>query len=386
MTQMQTVESRPPSLHQTGRTGAVCLYTPSFDPSGMGRHMLDLATELALTRDVSLLAWGTPAGTRLLTAAERGGVRTCALPPPRDPGFGPAVTCFLRRHPAEVFHVHVGTGREDFDGARAARAAGVPVVLQTQHLPWLLSQEHKQRPFFRGLREVDHVLTVSRAQRATYAAIGLPATATSTVPNGVAARTAVPGRLAARRELGLTPDQPVVLTVGRLTVMKGQRHLLDALPELTARVPDLAVVLVGDGHLRETLGKQAADLGVAHVVRFAGQRSDARALLDAADVFVLPSLTEGMPLAVLEAMEAGLPVVATRAIGVEEVVDDGVTGLLVPIGDPRALAAALDRLLGDAPLRARLGAAGRDRYLSSFTAARTAREVARVYDAVVAAR
>ncbi|MCW2779122.1 MAG: glycosyl transferase group 1 [Frankiales bacterium] len=376
---MQTLSPgpRPPSL---------CLYTPSFDPSGMGRHMLDLAAEMVGDRDVSLLAWGTPAGQRLLDAAAALGVRTAALPHPRDPGFAAAVTAFLRAHPADVFHVHVGTGREDFDGARAARAAGVPVVLQTQHLPWLMGQDRKARAFFRSLDAVDHVLTVSHAQRRTYARLGLDPARTSTVANGVRPRTTVLPRAEARRELGLTPDQPVVMTVGRLTVMKGQRFLLDAVPALADRFPDLAVVLVGDGHLREVLEKQAADLGVADVVRFAGQRADARELLAAADVFALPSRTEGMPLAVLEAMEAGLPVVATRAIGLEEVVDDGVTGLLVRIRDAAALGVALAAVLDDPLLRARLGAAGRQRYLAAFTAARTAREVAAVYDDVLARR
>src|SRR3712207_7194116 len=96
-----------------------------------------------------------------------------------------------------------------------------------------------------------------------------------------------------------------------------------------SRFPDLAVVLLGDGPLREALEKRGAGLGVGSAVRFPGHRADARQLLAAADVFVLPSRHEGMPLVALEAMEAGLPVVATRVIGSEEVVDDGVTGALV---------------------------------------------------------
>ena len=119
-------------------------------------------------------------------------------------------------------------------------------------------------------------------------------------------------------------------------------------------------------------------------MRFAGHRPDARAVLDAADVFVLPSRHEGMPLAVLEAMEAGLPVVGTRVIGSEEVVVDGVTGTLVRYGDPGALGGALARLLADPGLRRRQGEAGRSRYLAGFTRERMARDTAAVYESVLA--
>ncbi len=109
-------------------------------------------------------------------------------------------------------------------------------------------------------------------------------------------------------------------------------------------------------------------------------------LLDAADVFVLPSRHEGMPLVLLEAMDAGLPVVATRVIGSEEVVAEGVTGLLVPAEDPSSLAAALSRLLAEPRLRERFGRAGRDRYEALFTSARMAAQTEAVYRQVLQAR
>ena len=117
---------------------------------------------------------------------------------------------------------------------------------------------------------------------------------------------------------------------------------------------------------------------------FAGHRPDARRLLAAADVFVLSSRHEGMPLAALEAMEARLPVVATRVIGTEEVVGDGVTGSLVRPGDATALGAAVSRLLADPALRRRQGAAGRRRFEARFTRARMALRTAEVYASVLA--
>ncbi|MCW2819933.1 MAG: glycosyl transferase group 1, partial [Marmoricola sp.] len=307
-----------------------------------------------------------------------------ALPHPRDPAFSGVIRDFLGQHPTDVFHVHVGTGRENFDGARAARAAGVPAIVQTQHLPWMLRNRAKRTPFFRGLREVDHLIGVSRALTHSYERIGVPAERLSTVANGVGPRTHHPGRVAARRALGLDPDHPVVMTVGRLITMKRHRDLVDSTPALLERFPGLVVLVVGEGHLHGKLVAQAASLGVGHRVRLLGHRPDARQLLDAADVFVLPSAHEGMPLAALEAMEASLPVVATRITGSEEVVVDGETGYLVPPKDPAALTRALADLL-DAPARRhRMGRAGRARYLAGYTRQRMAEDTLAVYSRVLA--
>lgn len=346
--------------------------------------MLDLAAELAPHHGVSLLGWPTEAGKRLLARGAALGAAPVPLPHPRDPAFGCVIRDFLRQHPTDVFHVHVGTGRENFDGARAARAAGVPAVVQTQHLPWMLRNQAKRRPFFRGLHEVDHLIGVSRALTRSYERIGVPAERFSTIPNGVGPREHRPGRLAARRALGLDPDRPVVMTVGRLITMKRHRDLVDSTPALLERFPGLVVLVVGGGHLHAKLVGQAASLGVGHRVHLLGHRPDARQLLDAADVFVLPSAHEGMPLAALEAMEASLPVVATRVTGSEEVVVDGETGLLVPAKDPAALARALADLLADPTRRHRMGREGRARYLAGYTRRRMAEDTIAVYSRVLA--
>jgi glycosyltransferase involved in cell wall biosynthesis len=368
----------------SGRRLSVCLYTPSADPSGMGEHMLDLVAEYVPDIAVSLMCWPTEPGQRVLARAAALRATALALPHPRDPAFAYVIAQFLSRHPADIFHVHVGTGRENFDGARAARAAGVPAIVQTQHQPWLLSSPGKRSSFFRGLREVDRLIAVSQGQRRTYERIGVPVGRLCTVLNGVGARGAGPGRLAARQTLGLQPDQPVVMTIGRLAPMKGHRDLIDSTPELLARFPGLAVLIVGEGHLHRQLAERAAALGVGGGVRLLGHRPDARLLLDAADVFVLPSLHEGMPLVALEAMEAGLPMVVTRVIGSAEVVVHGETGLLTPAGDAPALGRALAALLADPALRARLGRAGRRRYLEHFTRRRMATQTRAVYATVLA--
>ena len=325
----------------------MCLYTPSVDPSGMGGHMVDLASEYLPDLAVSVMAWDTPGGRRVLQAAAGLGATALPLPHPRDPAFAATVTRYLEAHPADVFHVHVGTGRENFDGARAARDAGVGAIVQTVHLPWLLGSHKHRVPFFASIEPVKRLIAVSEGQRRTYERIGVPSELFATVPNGIRARGPGPGRVEARRALGLDPDRPVVLTVGRLMVQKGHRNLVAAVPELAARFPDLAVVIIGSGYLHAQLADQAAALGVGDRVHLVGHRTDARMLLDAADVFVLPSRQEAMPLAAIEAMDAGLPVVATRVLGTAEVVVDGETGTLVPPEDPAALARAVGELLDD---------------------------------------
>jgi glycosyltransferase involved in cell wall biosynthesis len=348
----------------------------------MGQHMLDLVAEYVPRTHVSLMCRPTEPGQRVLARAAALGATTLALLHPRDPAFGEVIVDFLHRHPTEVFHLHVGTGRENFGGARAARVAGVPAIVQTQHQPWLMRSPAKQRSFFRGLQHVDRLIAVSQAQRETYERIGVPGGLFCTVPNGVGTRRATLDRTAARKALGLDPDQLVVVTIGRLAPMKGHRHLLDSTPGLLARFPRLAVLVIGEGHLHGELAEQAAVLGVGDCVRLLGHRPDARRLLDAADVFVLPSLHEGMPLVAMEAMEAALPVVATRVIGSAEVIVHGETGLLAPAGDAPALGEALATLLADPALRARLGRAGRRRYLDHFTRPRMAARTRAVYAAV----
>jgi len=352
----------------------------------MGAHLLALAEQyVAEGQRVTVMFWPAPEAEAMMTRAAGIGARLIRTPHPRDPAYGDAVVAALRVDLPDVFHAHVGTGREDFGGARAARAAGVPAVVETLHLPWRIRSKHKRRSLFTSLDAVDQVITVSEGLRSTYARIGVHEATMVTVPNGVSPRGAGPGRAEARRRLGLGPDQLVVMTVGRLVVMKGQRHLLDCLPELRCRFPEVVTVMVGSGNLRDSLADQAERLGLTDAVRLVGHRDDARDLLDAADVFVLPSLTEGMPMAILEAMDAGLPVVATRIIGTTEVVEDGSTGRIVPPADPAALGSALGELLGDEEQRARWGLAGRRLYRRRHTSARMAEQTLDVYDAVLAA-
>jgi glycosyltransferase involved in cell wall biosynthesis len=351
----------------------------------MGSHMLALAEHhVAAGLEVSVAYWPAPAAEALMSRAADLGATLLRTPHPRDPAYADELAAAFRSVSPDVVHVHVGTGREDFGGARVAKRAGVPAVVQTFHLPWLLRDSRRVPGLLRTLRDVDRLVTVSRLQADTYARVGVPAAALTTIPNGVAPRGPGPGREEARRRLGLGPDQPVVLATGRLVDQKGHRYLVDAVPRVVAELPDVAVVIAGDGRLHDTLARQAESLGVADAVRLLGHRPDARALLDAADVYALPSVAEAMPMALLEAMDAGLPAVGTAIIGTAEVLEDGVTGVLVPPRDPRALGEALIQVLGDPALRSAYGAAAKRRYEACYTAGRMAEETLHVYDEALA--
>jgi glycosyltransferase involved in cell wall biosynthesis len=170
-----------------------------------------------------------------------------------------------------------------------------------------------------------------------------------------------------RRDLGIRPDAFVVGNVGRLAPQKGQRHLVAAMPALLERVPGAHAVIAGGGDLEGYLRDLADELQVAGRVHVLGPRSDIPALMHAIDVFAMPSIWEGFGLVLLEAMAAARPVVASRVATIPEVVVDEETGLLVPVGDPRALAEALARLAEQPELARQYGAAGQNRLRRRFS-------------------
>ena len=200
------------------------------------------------------------------------------------------------------------------------------------------------------------------------------------VTNGVDERFHPADTGASREQLGLPLEPVIVLFVGRLVQVKGLDDLLDALGQLKD-LPFLCV-LVGDGPLRQHLGRRAEDEGLAERIKFVGRRSanEIPCWMTAADILVLPSLSEGRPNVVLEAQACALPVVATAVGGTPELLEDGVNGLLVDAGDGAALAGALRRLLIDKDQRRRLGLAGRERLVAGgFTWDATATRTRQIY-------
>ena len=274
-------------------------------------------------------------------------------------------------------------------GPIAARLAGVRATVVSKRsldrYPSLLPR----RAVKLGNALADRVMVNAEAiGRFVAAEEGCPRAKMVLIPNGVredALRPAGDGR-AKRRELGLPPDTPVIGAVSRLAWKKGIRHLIEATPHILESSPNAHVVIAGDGPLRAELEANADALGVRDRVLFLGSRSDTIELMAAFDVFVLPSVVEGMSNALLEAMAVGRPVVVTDVGGNPEVAVDGETGLVVPPADPPQLAASIVKLLEAPELAAEMGAAGRRRVLEHYQIDVMTRRIEALYEELLTAK
>lgn len=237
-----------------------------------------------------------------------------------------------------------------------------PILVHTEHNLW-----SRYRPLTRVANRATYgrnqaVLAVSASVAASIVPLALPRSwappPVEVVIHGVDTGTVMRGpaaRAAARRRLGLDPDELVLANVGNFTAKKDHQGLLVALSQLVAVYPRLRLVLVGAGPLESSLRTAVDRLHLGRHVLFAGSRDDVLEILAAFDVFVLNSRFEGLPIALVEAMAAGLPCVATSVGGIPEVLDHEVEGFLVPHDDPANLAAAVGKLLDDATLRVEMG-------------------------------
>jgi glycosyltransferase involved in cell wall biosynthesis len=267
----------------------------------------------------------------------------------------------------------------------AAALMQVPIVIDHWH--GFIRFSRKRRLICRFLgRFTDLSLAVSQGVKDyLLKEIGLDPAKIRVVVNGVdvaALDAAAPGE-AVRRDLGLPAEAPVIGLVGRLDHWgKGHQELFTALAQIHASHPVHALI-VGGGRREDEVRQLAVSLGLAESVHFLGPRRDVPDLLNAMDIFVLPSYSEGVSLALLEAMAAGLPVIATAVGGTPEVVTDGVTGLLIPPRDPAALAGALERLLNDPAWAKQLGAKARVHVRQHFSLDRPGREINGIYEELV---
>jgi glycosyltransferase involved in cell wall biosynthesis len=188
------------------------------------------------------------------------------------------------------------------------------------------------------------------------------------------------GREKKRTELGIDKNNTVIGTTVRLAEQKGICYLIEAAGLLSEEFEDFKVIIVGDGKCREDLEKQARDCGLEKKVIFTGFRSDVPEIMQIIDIYVLPSIWEGHPLVLLEAMASGKPIVATDISGNRDAVENGHTGFLVPPRDPKELANALKKLLEDEALRRKMGAMGYEKFQNQFTLNRMVREYENLYE------
>ena len=264
----------------------------------------------------------------------------------------------------------------------AARLAGLPLTIAHEHCrPQAPSA--MRRLVDRALDRLpgQRYLAVSAADAAWLATQGVDPAQVAVLPNGIQVEAyGGEDRAAARSALGLAGDDLLLLTPARLHAQKGHADLLAAMVLLVDRFPRLRLICAGSGPLATTLVALTASAGLADRVQFLGQRGDLPRLYAAADLVVLGSVVEGMPLVLLEAQAAGRPIVATRVGGVAEAVADGRSGLLVPPHDPAALAEAIRTLVEDPGRRVRMGLAGQALARERFSIQAHARALQDRYD------
>jgi glycosyltransferase involved in cell wall biosynthesis len=357
----------------------VCLVTDSREPSGLGRHMVDLARAFEGRVRLVLAAPDAPLAGGLIREFERLGAEIWALPDAGRDAQAEALEARLADRPVDLVHVHAGITWEGHEAARAARSAGTAAVVRTEHCPYVLTKAVDVQLYREGIEQVDRIVCVSEGVRDSFRQAGVPYDRMRVVRNGIGHRPPhlEPDRV--RADLGVAVGAPLAVTVARLTEQKGHTDLLLALPRILRRVPEARFVWVGDGPLEAELRAGLERHGLsAHVTLIPGH-PDVPALLAAADVVVLPSRFEGLPLVALEAMAAGRPVVGTAVVGLREAVRDGQTGRLVPAHDIDALADAVIQVLSDRPLAASWGRAGLAWQQAEFTSDRMAEDTMGIY-------
>lgn len=299
--------------------------------------------------------------------------------PPFDPRCAAWLAQVVRQHRIEVLHAH------EFllivYGALASLQTGVPLVATVHGNPEMTAAARRRLALRLALRRAKSVIAVSSATaRDVREKLGALRTLQH-IPNGVRFATGDRGRV--RRELGIRDDELLFVGVGTVTARKGFIHMLEGLATLPREVPWRAAIAGRPQDAHEQLAAFVTANGWESRVHLLGPRSDVPDIQAAADVFVMPSLWEGLPLALLEAMFAGKPIVATRTQGIPEAITDGVNGLLSAPGDTAALADNLRKVALLQDLRAQLGTAARARADEQFSHSRMTDRYEQLYQAAI---
>jgi len=292
---------------------------------------------------------------------------------------------FVRAHRIQLIHAHGASGA--FYARIAAILCGIPLITTYHVAITSITDIPKWKKFLytvadRLMSSIDKkIVVVSRALKRQLVQIAKFRNSKITVIyTGIDADAyGLLDKYTARNRLNIKPTDHVIGYIGRISHEKGVHILLDAFQIFAKEQKKITAILVGDGPFRETLIKQATTKGIMQNCRFLNHRQDIPDIFPALDLLVLPSLTEGLPQILLEAMASGIPVVASDAGGVPEVVRNGITGILVPSGNPCALANAINDLLFDISKAKHFGESGRQIIEQRFTADRMVNEMITLY-------
>ncbi len=344
---------------ESGRKLKVCVLLPRFHIGGAEVQVLELLKHLDRDRlSVSLCLFKR--GDREMEAEAAGVVETVLFLDFRMRFFPAAfyrLVRFLRKGRFDVVHCHLVLA--DVVGRLAARAARVPVLVTTEHgkglwkgRAYLLMERLLNRITDMRICVSRDILEIRRDREKT------PAGKLIYIPNAVDPASFAgggKGKAAVMSEFGWGEEDRLIFSAGRLVEEKNYTLLAESFSILKKKVPEARCVIAGDGPRRDEILAKAAELGLEGSFVLPGSRRDIPDLLEAADLFVLSSIREGLPVSMLEAMAAGKAVVATAVGGIPETIESGGNGMLVPPGDAGALSEAMERVLAEPDLSARLG-------------------------------
>lgn len=367
---------------------------------GTRRHLVDLVTHLNPDRfSISVIcsALRDPSFLHDIDLMRKRGIDVFDIPMVRDirPHRDLLSMLRIRRRLAEInpMIVHTHSSKAGFLGRLAARWLGIHAIVHTPHgFSFQMDVAHSRQALYRRLektaaRWADRIICVSCPERDAAEKQGIAgAEKLVLIPNGVDADM-VDRETLSREDIasqfGISAGRPIVGAIGRLTRQKGYADLIRAAETVVDRIPDVCFLIVGDGRLRPRLQSLAEGLGLGDSVVFAGARDDPQSCYRLFDVFAAPSLWEGLPYTVLDAMTYGVPVVGARVGGIPDVVVHGENGLLVSPHDVPALASAILELLQYPAQRARLGTNATRTILASYTRERMVGDTEALYESLV---
>jgi glycosyltransferase involved in cell wall biosynthesis len=349
---------------------------------GAQEHVHSLVTRLnPECYDVRVVSLSHGSSVRRL---QRAGIDVTVIDEPDDRRAVRELADSVASFAPEIIHNHMY--RAEVIGTRAALLLGEkgckrPAIISTVHSSRIRCVDDRQT--IRQLTPLmDRLIVVSRAIEEKVREEGRVGAPVSLIYNGVDLQRYNHQQpcCTLHDEYGIPEDAPIVGVVARLETEKGHRTLIDAWPEVLAAVPNAWLLVVGEGSERDSLEAEAASLGLSERVVFTGRREDVPAVTAALDVAVLPSYREAQGLSVLEAMALSRPVVASNVGGIPEMIEDGVTGLLVPPNDCDALAAALIKLLTHHPYADMIARRGHDLVHERFCVELMVNSIESIYD------
>jgi len=337
-------------------------------------HKYDVVLAHGLSLESKMTDWEKQSVNRQITEARKNGLKDITISslvrridPVRDLRALFAICKLVKREKPAIVHTH--TYKAGILGCWAAKMAGVPIIIHTPHGHIFFGHfSPLVTNFFMMIEKltagiVDRMVALTEGERRDYIACSVANPEKMvTIHSGVNMDRFMKVKVNTerkKRSLGLNPEAPVVGAVGWLLPIKGPLYLLRAMGEIWQNHPDIHLVYVGKGDLEEDVKREASRTGVSDKVKFLGWRDDIPEIMQVLDIFVLPSLNEGMGRVLVEAMASGKPIVASNVGGIPDLVKDGQNGFLVGPGDVNGLSLAMKKLIADEELRVKMGAKGR---------------------------